>query len=85
MMAIVGSLIYLFVIDPLLLALLPDAGKWLPSGLITAMLSLDINAPELGFDTSNYLPAFVAAIVLLGFGVVFAALAITTSLRRDVE
>ena len=85
MMAIVGSLIYLFVIDPLLLALLPDAGKWLPSGLITAMLSLDINAPELGFDTSNYLPAFVAALVLLGFGVVFAALAITSSLRRDVE
>jgi ABC-2 type transport system permease protein len=85
MMAIVGSLIYLFVIDPLLLALLPDAGKWLPSGLITAMLSLDISAPELGFDTSSYLPAFAAALVLLGFGVVFAALAITTSLRRDVE
>jgi ABC-type transport system involved in multi-copper enzyme maturation permease subunit len=85
MMAIVGSLIYLFIIDPLLLALWPDAGKWLPSGLITAMLALDIDAPELGFDTTNYLAPLTAASVLLGFGVVFAALAITTSLRRDVE
>lgn len=85
MLAIIGTLIYLFIIDPLLLALWSDAGKWLPSGLITAMMALDIDAPELGFDTSNYLPPLTAALVLLGFGAVFAAAAITTSLRRDVE
>ncbi|MEY3625337.1 MAG: hypothetical protein RL696_718 [Actinomycetota bacterium] len=85
MLAIVGALIYLFVIDPLLLALLPEAGKWLPSGLITAMMALEIDAPELGFDTSNYLPPFAAAGVLLAFGAVFASIAITTTLRRDVE
>ena len=85
MFAIVGSLIYLFVIDPLLLALLPDAGKWLPSGLITAMMALDIDAPELGFDTSNYLPPQIAALVLLGFGAVFATFAIATTLRRDID
>ena len=85
MLAIVSSLIYLFVIDPLLLALWPDAGKWLPSGLITAMLAMDIDAPELGFDTSMYLPPLTAALVLLGFGVVFAAVAVATSLRRDID
>ena len=85
MLAIVGALIYLFIIDPVLLMLWPDAGKWLPSGLITAMMSLDIQAPELGFDTASYLPAIPATLVMLGYGVVFAALAITTSLRRDVE
>ena len=85
MLAIIGTLIYLFIIDPLLLALWSDAGKWLPSGLITAMMALDIDAPELGFDTSNYLPPLTAALVLLGFGAVFATAAITTSLRRDVE
>lgn len=85
MLAIVITLIYLYVIDPILLALWADAGKWLPSGLITAMLALDIDAPELGFDTSLYLPALTATLVLLGFGVVFAGVAVATSLRRDVE
>lgn len=85
MLAIVGALVYLFIIDPLLLALVPDAGKFLPSGLITAMLSIDISAPELGFDTTNYLPALSATLVLLGYGAVFAFVAIATSLRRDID
>jgi len=85
MLAIVGALVYLFIIDPLLLALWPDTGKWLPSGLITAMLSIDISAPQLGFDTSGYLPAITATLVLLGYGVVFAAAAIATSLKRDID
>lgn len=85
MLAIVGALVYLFIVDPLLLALWPDIGKWLPSGLITAMLSIDISAPELGFDTTGYLPALTATLVLLGYGVVFAGLAIATSLRRDID
>lgn len=85
MLAIVITLIYLYVIDPILLALWADAGKWLPSGLITAMLALDIEAPELGFDTSLYLPALTATLVLLAFGVVFALISMATSLRRDVE
>lgn len=85
MLAIVGALVYLFVIDPLLLALWPDTGKFLPSGLITAMLSIDISAPELGFDTTDYLPALTATLVLLGYGAVFAFVAIATSLRRDID
>ena len=85
MLAITGALIYLFVIDPILLALLPDTGKYLPAGLITAMLALDIEAPELGIDTTAYLPPLTAMIVLLGYGAVFAATAIATSLRRDIE
>ena len=85
MLAIVGALVYLFVVDPLLLALLPEAGKWLPSGLITAMLALDIQAPELGFDTTAYLPPLTATLVLVGYGAVFAAAAWATSLRRDID
>ena len=85
MLAIVGALVYLFVVDPLLLALWPDTGKFLPSGLITAMLSIDISAPELGFDTTDYLPALTATLVLLGYGAVFAFIAIATSLRRDID
>jgi ABC-2 type transport system permease protein len=85
MLAIVGALVYLFVIDPILLLLWPDAGKFLPSGLITGMMALDIQSPELGFDTTNYLPALSATLVLIGYGLVFAVVAVTTSLRRDVD
>lgn len=85
MLAIVGALIYLFVIDPILLLVWPDAGKFLPSGLITAMMALDIQSPELGFDTTNYLPPLTATLVLLGYGVVFGAVAVATSLRRDID
>lgn len=85
MLAIIGSLVYLFIIDPLLLTLWPDAGKWLPSGLITAMMALDLDMPELGINTTNYLPPFAAAGVLIAFGAVFATAAIATSLRRDID
>jgi ABC-type transport system involved in multi-copper enzyme maturation permease subunit len=85
MLAIVGALVYLFIVDPLLLALFPDAGKWLPSGLITAMLSLEVDAPALGLSTADYLPALTATAVLLGYGAVFAVTAWATSLKRDVE
>lgn len=85
MLAIIGSLIYLFIIDPLLLTLWPDAGKWLPSGLITAMMALDLDMPELGINTTNYLPPLLAAGVLVAFGAVFAVAAVATSLRRDID
>jgi hypothetical protein len=49
------------------------------------MLALDIQAPELGFDTSDYLPALTATLVLLGYGIVFAVTAWATSLKRDIE
>jgi multisubunit Na+/H+ antiporter MnhG subunit len=85
MLAIVGALVYLFIVDPVLLALLPDAGKWLPTGLITAMLAIDVNAPELGVNTSDYLSPWLATLVLIGYGVVFAVTAWATSLRRDID
>jgi ABC-2 type transport system permease protein len=85
MLAITGALIYLFVIDPILLAFLPDIGKYLPTGLVTAMLAIDINAPELGFDTSSYLPPLEATGLLLAYGLVFGAVAIGTSLKRDID
>ncbi|MEY4990087.1 MAG: hypothetical protein RIS08_313 [Actinomycetota bacterium] len=85
MLAIVGALVYLFIVDPVLLALLPDAGKWLPTGLITAMLAIDVNAPELGVNTSDYLSPWLATLVLVGYGGVFAVTAWATSLKRDID
>ncbi|MDR9444349.1 MAG: ABC transporter permease [Microbacteriaceae bacterium] len=85
LLAIVATLVYLFVVDPLLLALAPEAGKYLPTGLITAMLNVSIDAPQLGFDTSQYLPPLQAAGLLVAIGAVFASVSIFTSLRRDID
>lgn len=84
-LAIIGALLYLFVIDPLVLTLFPSAGKYLPSGLITATLSIDVSAPELGIDTSILLSPILATVILLGYGAVFAVVAISTTLRRDID
>lgn len=85
LLAIVATLVYLFIIDPLILALEPEAGKYLPTGLITAMLNVSIDAPELGFDTTQYLSPLLAAALLVAIGAVFAGLAMLTSLRRDID
>ena len=85
MLAIVFSLVYLFVIDPLLLVLWVDIAKYLPGGLITAMTAIDIDAPEFGINTANFLDPIQATLVLLGYGAVFALMSLVTSMRRDVE
>jgi ABC-2 type transport system permease protein len=83
--SIVGSLIYLFLIDPILITVLPDLGKWLPSGLITAMLSLDISSVQLGLDTTKFLEPLPAALVLVGYAAALGMAALLTSMRRDIE
>jgi ABC-2 type transport system permease protein len=85
MLAIVFSLVYLFVIDPLLLVLWVDIAKYLPGGLITAMTAIDIDAPELGINTANFLDPIQATLLLLGYGAVFALTSLVTSMKRDVE
>jgi ABC-2 type transport system permease protein len=85
MLAIVFSLVYLFVIDPLLLVLWVDIAKYLPGGLITAMTAIDIDAPEFGINTANFLDPIQATLLLLGYGAVFALISLVTSMRRDVE
>jgi hypothetical protein len=49
------------------------------------MMALDIDAPALGFDTSDYLSPLLAAVVLLGIGLTFAVTAVSTTLRRDID
>jgi ABC-2 type transport system permease protein len=84
-LAIVFSLVYLFVIDPLLLVLWVDIAKYLPGGLITAMTAIDIDAPEFGINTANFLDPIQATLLLLGYGAVFALTSLVTSMKRDVE
>ena len=85
LIAIVSTLVWLFVLEPIILLVFVDAGKWLPTGAITGMLALEFESEALGVSTADYLSPGISALVLLGYGAVFAMLALVTSMRRDID
>jgi ABC-type transport system involved in multi-copper enzyme maturation permease subunit len=85
LIAIVSTLVWLFIVEPIILLLFVDAGKWLPTGAITGMLSIEFQSAALGVDTTDYLSPGIATLVLLGYGAIFALVALITSMRRDID
>lgn len=85
LIAIVSSLVWLFVLEPIILLVFVDAGKWLPTGAITGMLAIEFESEALGVSTAEYLSPGLSALVLLGYGAVFASIALVTSMRRDID
>ncbi|MPQ99915.1 ABC transporter permease subunit [Modestobacter sp. I12A-02628] len=76
--AIVGALVFLYVVEPLLGSIPATQGlyKWLPGGALSAMTS-DFQAPDV-------LGPWQGAAILVAYGLVAAALATLLTVRRDV-
>jgi ABC-2 type transport system permease protein len=76
--AIVGSLVYLFVVEQLIQSVPATLGayKWMPGGAAEAMLP-NLQAVEL-------LDAWQGGLLLLGYGLVAALLGTLLAVRRDV-
>jgi ABC-2 type transport system permease protein len=76
--AIVGSLVYLNVIEPIVggIGAISGAYKWLPGGAVQAITS-DFQAPDL-------LEPWQGAVLLLAYGLVAALLGTVLAARRDV-
>jgi ABC-type transport system involved in multi-copper enzyme maturation permease subunit len=76
--AIVGSLVYLFVVEPVIRSIpaTAPAYKWLPGGALEAMTAT-LEGPDL-------LAGWQGALVLLGYGLVAAVLGTVFAVRRDV-
>lgn len=89
LVAVVITLVWLFLVEPILLVLLVSAGKYLPTGLITGILSLDVGVTDPGtglqINTGDYLDALPASLLLVSYGLVFTAVALGTSLRKDIN
>jgi ABC-type transport system involved in multi-copper enzyme maturation permease subunit len=85
LIAIVSSLVWLFVLEPIVLLVFADTGKWLPTGAITGMLAIEFESEALGVSTAEYLSPGLSALVLLGYGAVFTAIALVTSMKRDID
>jgi ABC-2 type transport system permease protein len=76
--AIVGSLVYLNVIEPIVASIgaISGAYKWLPGGAVQAITS-DFEAPDL-------LAPWQGAVLLLAYGLVAALVGTVLASRRDV-
>jgi hypothetical protein len=76
--AIVGSLVYLYVVEPIIASIGATQGayKWLPGGAVQAITS-DFQAPDL-------LEPWAGVLLLLGYGLVAAFLGAVLAVRRDV-
>ena len=87
MIAVMSSLLWLFVIERLITLFLPDIGKYLPTSLIAGMMSIKVQGTtSTGVNIStDYLDALPATFILIAYAAAFSALAISTSLRRDID
>jgi ABC-2 type transport system permease protein len=76
--AIVGGLVYLFVIEPVIRSIPATSGayKWMPGGAQEAMTAT-FQGPEL-------LGAWQGGLLLLGYGLVAAVLGTLLAVRRDI-
>ena len=76
--AIVGGLVYLFVVEPIIRSIPATSGayKWMPGGGLEA-LTATFEGPEL-------LEAWQGALLLLGYGLVAALLGTVLAVRRDI-
>ena len=76
--AIVGSLVYLYVVEPIVSSIgaIQGAYKWLPGGAVQAITS-NFQAPDL-------LEPWQGGLLLLGYGLVAAVLGTFLAVRRDV-
>lgn len=83
-LAIVGSLIWLLMVEGLLVAFYEDLAKWLITGAITSLLNIKFETSYMTFG-QNFLPAWGGTLLLLGYAAVFALLGMRTTLRRDID
>ena len=82
--AVVGLVIYLFVVEPILSAIpkVQEAYPYLPGGAASALVQTsDPNAQGTGYEL---LDPWVGGIVLLAYGLLFAILGSLLTVRRDV-
>ena len=76
--AIVGSLVYLFVVEPIIRSIPATAGfyRWLPGGALEAMTAT--------FRGPDLLTAWQGGVLLLGYGLLAAVLGTLLAVRRDI-
>jgi hypothetical protein len=83
--AIIIALIWVLLVESLVGLAFPAVTKWLPGGALNAVMDVTVRADPTGaLAPADTLPAWGAALVLLGYSVILAVLAALTTMRRDI-
>jgi ABC-type transport system involved in multi-copper enzyme maturation permease subunit len=77
--AVVGVLVWMLVVEQVIIQALPQLGRWMPVGATMSMMQ---QGQESGLD--ELLPPAAGGLVLLGYAVVAITLAVVVTPRRDV-
>jgi ABC-2 type transport system permease protein len=80
--AIVVAVAWVQLVEGIVLTALPEVGKWLPGGAVQALVRADVDFGTPSVD--DLLPGWAAVLLLLGYGLAFAAIAALTTTRRDI-
>lgn len=75
--AVIVALAWTFVVEGLLIAVLPEVGKWLPGGAVSAVVGQSVPDGEL-------LGPVVGGLVLVAYGIAFAVIGTRFVVRRDI-
>jgi hypothetical protein len=75
--AITIALVWTQVVEALLVGFLPEVGRWFPGGAANAVAG--VATPNGGL-----LPMGAAALLLMGYGLLFAAAGASATVRRDI-
>jgi hypothetical protein len=78
--AVVVALVWVLVVESLLVGFVPTVGRWIPGG---AAAALDGAANRVA--SGGLLPMWAGAVLLAGYGLVFAVGGTRFSMRRDVS
>jgi ABC-2 type transport system permease protein len=79
---IVVAVAWVQLIEGIVVVALPEVGKWLPGGAVQALVRADVDFGTPSVD--DLLPGWAAVLLLLGYGLAFAAIAALTTTRRDI-
>ena len=79
--AIVLAVVWVLLLEPLLGLFLPDVAKWLPGSALSATMSVSTTAD---LSSTDLLPVWGGALLLIAYAVVLATLASFTTVRRDI-
>jgi ABC-2 type transport system permease protein len=76
--AITTALIWVLLVEGIIVAIWPQVGKWLPGGAFNGMVQGQ------SVSGNSYLDPLPAALLLLAYAAAFGAVAVRTTLRRDI-
>lgn len=85
MVAVVLAMLWLQLIEGLLLVFADWLGKWSITGAINSVLQVAVETPEVSMTSSDLLTPWQSVFLLLAYGALFAAVAVRTTMRRDVD